>query len=183
MIHETIHALTHLGRALDGRMWQDFSLPSARSLLFEPSWLHETLAQYFTPQQILRLRDLELLHAFETLSGRQAPAYRTWRRLSNLPAEEMRSWFMSIPPQCRDGNSFVPDAFRGQRRGLNCKVWRHIHPDGCRALRAGGPNPGADDNASGTAGLLELARLLDGRPLAHRVELVAYANEEPHYLG
>ncbi len=46
-----------------------------------------------------------------------------------------------------------------------------------------GPNPGADDNASGTAGLLELARLLDGRALAHRVELVAYANEEPPYFG
>lgn len=46
-----------------------------------------------------------------------------------------------------------------------------------------GPNPGADDNASGTAGLLELARLLDGRPLASRVELVAYANEEPPWFG
>lgn len=46
-----------------------------------------------------------------------------------------------------------------------------------------GLNPGADDNASGTAGLLELARLLDGRALAHRVELVAYANEEPPYFG
>jgi hypothetical protein len=46
-----------------------------------------------------------------------------------------------------------------------------------------GPNPGADDNASGAAGLLELARLLDGRALSGRVELVAYANEEPPYFG
>jgi hypothetical protein len=46
-----------------------------------------------------------------------------------------------------------------------------------------GPNPGADDNASGTAGLLELARLLNGQPLASRVELVAYANEEPPWFG
>ena len=49
-----------------------------------------------------------------------------------------------------------------------------------------GANPGADDNASGTAGLLELARLLDGRPLGDRgsrVDLVAYANEEPPYFG
>ncbi len=42
-----------------------------------------------------------------------------------------------------------------------------------------GPNPGADDNASGTAGLLELARLLNSRELPWRIELVAYANEEP----
>jgi Peptidase family M28 len=46
-----------------------------------------------------------------------------------------------------------------------------------------GPNPGADDNASGTAGLLELARLFGRRPPAGRVELVAYANEEPPWFG
>lgn len=46
-----------------------------------------------------------------------------------------------------------------------------------------GPNPGADDDASGTAGLLELARLFDGRRLPVRVELVAYANEEPPWFG
>jgi hypothetical protein len=46
-----------------------------------------------------------------------------------------------------------------------------------------GVNPGADDNASGAAGLLELARLLQGRRLASRIELVAYANEEPPFFG
>lgn len=38
--------------------------------------------------------------------------------------------------------------------------------------------PGADDNASGVAGLLELARMLDGKKLNRRVDLVAYALEE-----
>ncbi len=43
--------------------------------------------------------------------------------------------------------------------------------------------PGADDNASGTAGLLELARLLDdGPPLTRPVELVAYSTEEPPHF-
>lgn len=46
-----------------------------------------------------------------------------------------------------------------------------------------GANPGADDNASGTAGLLELARLLDGMPLDQRVELVAFTNEEPPFFA
>jgi hypothetical protein len=46
-----------------------------------------------------------------------------------------------------------------------------------------GPNPGADDNASGVAGLLELARLLSGRRLLSQVELVAYTNEEPPWFG
>lgn len=45
-----------------------------------------------------------------------------------------------------------------------------------------GDNPGADDNASGVAGLIELARLLQARTLGKRVELVAYANEEPPYF-
>lgn len=42
--------------------------------------------------------------------------------------------------------------------------------------------PGADDNASGIAGLLELARLLAASPPPHPVELVAYANEEPPFF-
>lgn len=39
--------------------------------------------------------------------------------------------------------------------------------------------PGADDNASGVAGLLELARLLLAHPPVQPVELVAYTLEEP----
>jgi hypothetical protein len=44
--------------------------------------------------------------------------------------------------------------------------------------------PGADDNASGVAGLLELARLLgEGPEPSVRVDLVAYALEEPPFFG
>lgn len=43
--------------------------------------------------------------------------------------------------------------------------------------------PGADDNASGVAGLLELARLLRKASPAINVELVAYALEEPPHFG
>jgi Zn-dependent M28 family amino/carboxypeptidase len=42
--------------------------------------------------------------------------------------------------------------------------------------------PGADDNASGVAGLLELARLLANNPPKRPVELVAYSYEEPPYF-
>ena len=46
-----------------------------------------------------------------------------------------------------------------------------------------GPNPGADDNASGVAGILELGRLIGQTTLTTRVDLVAYTLEEPPYFG
>jgi Zn-dependent M28 family amino/carboxypeptidase len=50
------------------------------------------------------------------------------------------------------------------------------HYDGCN------DTPGADDNASGVAGLLELATLLDRHPTGQNVELVAYTLEEPPFF-
>jgi Zn-dependent M28 family amino/carboxypeptidase len=53
------------------------------------------------------------------------------------------------------------------------------HYDAC------GDTPGADDNASGIAGLLELARMIarEKPELKRRIELVAYTLEEPPYYG
>jgi Zn-dependent M28 family amino/carboxypeptidase len=45
-----------------------------------------------------------------------------------------------------------------------------------------GALPAADDNASGVAGLIELAKMLSKTPLNKRVELVAYTLEEPPYF-
>lgn len=45
-----------------------------------------------------------------------------------------------------------------------------------------GNQEGADDNASGVVGLLELARQLKGQKLAKRIDLVAYTLEEPPYF-
>ena len=45
-----------------------------------------------------------------------------------------------------------------------------------------GPLPGADDNASGVAGLLELARLLGQKQPTLQIELVAFSLEEPPYF-
>ena len=50
------------------------------------------------------------------------------------------------------------------------------HYDAC------GDTPGADDNASGVAALLELTRLLARDPPPQPVELVAYTLEEPPYF-
>jgi Tfp pilus assembly protein PilE len=45
-----------------------------------------------------------------------------------------------------------------------------------------GNQEGADDNASGIVGLLELSRLLKGQKLNHRIDLVAYSLEEPPFF-
>jgi Zn-dependent M28 family amino/carboxypeptidase len=45
-----------------------------------------------------------------------------------------------------------------------------------------GGTPGADDNASGVAGLLALARRFGKTPSARTLRFVAFANEEPPYF-
>ncbi|MDR2886381.1 MAG: M28 family peptidase [Rikenellaceae bacterium] len=45
-----------------------------------------------------------------------------------------------------------------------------------------GDQQGADDNASGVVGLLEIARMLHGAALTRPVELVAYTLEEPPFF-
>jgi len=64
----------------------------------------------------------------------------------------------------------------GPREGERIIVGAHY--DAC------GEQPGADDNASGVAGLLEIARLLKEKnnTLKYRVDLVAYTLEEPPYF-
>jgi hypothetical protein len=45
-----------------------------------------------------------------------------------------------------------------------------------------GNQEGADDNASGTVGLLELSRMLRGKELKNRIDLIAYTLEEPPFF-
>ena len=51
-----------------------------------------------------------------------------------------------------------------------------------RGYSLGTHTPGADDNASGVAGLLELSRLLGRKDQTRSIELVAYTLEEPPHF-
>lgn len=66
----------------------------------------------------------------------------------------------------------------GERIVVGAHYDSHGYGDG-----SGSHTPGADDNASGVAGLIELARLLKLRPAAKPAELVAYCLEEPPHFG
>ncbi len=89
-LHETIHALSHLGRDLDGRRWEEFALPSSLDPAFRPSALHETLAQFFAHRLLTRLGDSAMLEAFERLSDHQPPEYQNWRKMQDAPIESVR---------------------------------------------------------------------------------------------
>lgn len=76
-----------------------------------------------------------------------------------------------------------------QVRGLTYKnVIARFNQQASRKLVIGahydvcGNQEGADDNASGIVGLLELARLLKGKSLDKCIELVAFTLEEPPYF-
>jgi len=56
------------------------------------------------------------------------------------------------------------------------KIILGAHYDSCHEL------PGADDNASGIAGLLEIGRNIPKNNLEHQIELVAYTLEEPPFF-
>ncbi|MEM8955866.1 MAG: M28 family peptidase [Verrucomicrobiota bacterium] len=61
--------------------------------------------------------------------------------------------------------------------GKGGKIIIGAHYDSCA------DTPGADDNASGVAGLIELAYLFGADPPDREIEIVAYTLEEPPYFG
>ncbi len=75
---------------------------------------------------------------------------------------------------------------------VNGRTYRNViavnNPDETSTIVIGahydvcGIQEGADDNATGIVGLLELARLMDTISFDHRIEMVAYTLEEPPYF-
>lgn len=89
-IHETVHAFSHLGRDLSGRMWEGFSLPVADSpdeQLIKPQ---EAIAQFYTFKLLEWLDDKRLLEAFVALEKSADAIYRAWRQTENFSLEAMR---------------------------------------------------------------------------------------------
>ena len=109
--------------------------------------------------------------------------FRTYKNIDQL--NKTSEYIKTIFRQYSDSVSI-------QEYSVNGKVYKNVicsfgtenkkriivgaHYDVC------GDQEGADDNASGVVGLLELSRLLKGQKLNHRIDLVAYTLEEPPYF-
>ena len=118
----------------------------------------------------------------EALSVKFHP--RSWRDVENLDraaeyiAGEMR----------RAGAEVEFQEFEARGRGYRNVIGRFGAGGDGRKVILGAhydayeDTPGADDNASGVAGLLELARMIGADPPDAEIELVAYTLEEPPFF-
>ena len=86
-IHETAHAILHLGRDSDAREWRDVGSASSE--------LHELLAQYYAISLIQRLKDKELEQVFLSLNEKQSERYRLWTHVKDTSLEAMRQFFLA----------------------------------------------------------------------------------------
>jgi hypothetical protein len=119
---------------------------------------------------------LQLRNHVETLAVQYAPRNFTEQQNLNACADYIRrvSEQLFIPvPSGREYRNVI--ASYGPTNGARIVVGAHYDTSGL--------TPGADDNASGVAGLIELARLLGRTELNQRVDLVAYSLEEPPFFA
>jgi len=148
-------------------------------------WLWVAQPRWSTGERSSMTVTPESLHAHvKTLSVDFAPrSYQNRYHLAQCVAY-IREHFqaagatVTVHEYTIDGSTFenVIGTF-GPETGRRVIVGAHY--DGCDTT------PGADDNASGVAGLLALAELLsdDAHRSALRVDLVAYCTEEPPHFG
>jgi Zn-dependent M28 family amino/carboxypeptidase len=118
----------------------------------------EFLSDPLQPRDIDHPMSLERAAAFVEAELRRHAAERVARQPVVTRYGELRNLIAS----------FGPDS--GPRVEVGAHYDSFSAPEG---------NPGADDNASGTAGLFEVARLLSDAKLSRRVDIVAFTGEEP----
>ncbi|MDR0547327.1 MAG: M28 family peptidase [Dysgonamonadaceae bacterium] len=110
-----------------------------------------------------------------------------FRNYKNIPLlNKTAEYILSVFRQYADTAYYQPYQVNGQTyKNVICRVGSKnnkplvvigAHYDVC------GNQEGADDNASGIAGLLELVRLLANEKLNYSVEIVAYSLEEPPFF-
>lgn len=110
-------------------------------------------------------------------------SYRNYKNTDQLNATA--DYIKRVFSQYADSSYFQPYTVNGlPYKNVICsfgtenkkRIIVGAHYDVC------GDQEGADDNASGVVGLLELARMLKGKDLKYRIDLVAFTLEEPPFF-
>jgi Zn-dependent M28 family amino/carboxypeptidase len=114
-----------------------------------------------------------------TIGGRNAVRYQNLCRSADYLEEQLRA--LGYHPARQnyeaEGQTFVNiEAELSGRDETGAVLVVGAHYDTAGGL------PGANDNASGVAATLELARQFAGKPQARRIRWVFFANEEPPYF-
>jgi hypothetical protein len=113
----------------------------------------------------------------------KTPKFRTYQNVDQL--NQTANYIKGVFEQFADSVYFQEYVVDGQTyKNVICsfgtvnkkRIIVGAHYDSC------GDQEGADDNASGVVGLLELARLLKGQKLNQRIDLIAYTLEEPPFF-
>ncbi len=96
LIHLSALALMHQGEDADGRRWEGFSLGDPSPWIGGVPLPTLALAQFYTRRLLERLDDSNLIHAFETLSEKQPPAYSAWKNMEHISLETARAWLTAL---------------------------------------------------------------------------------------
>jgi hypothetical protein len=90
-------------------------------------------------------------------------------------------------PGGRTLNIIADKAGSGRQPRSVALVCAHLdsinHPNPSLPVDPAAPAPGADDNGSGSAGLLEIARVLKDQPIVQDLRLILFGGEEEGMLG